>query len=321
MDHTVANILISGAGQLGSRYLQGLAKCRLPLRIYVQDICGESLGRAERRWGEVLSPEVTHEVSFHSSLELLPRQIDIAIVATTADVRPRVVGEIANLVAVRFWVLEKVLAQNESGLDEIVAYTRNSTGAWVNTPRRMMAWHQQIRAQLGLGLPMTFKVEGELWGMGCNSAHFLDLFAWWTGETLKAVRTDRLSPQWFESKRQSYWEVLGTLEAHFSGGSQALLSVGEGMGPTSFEVSDGHLSWLIKETEGLAKRSDGMEIPGRMAYQSEMSAALVESILESGDCGLPTLLESVAIHRVFIRSMLEHWEQAGNPAATFVPIT
>ena len=84
----VSNILISGAGQLGSRYLQGLIKCRLPLRIYVQDIYHESLYRAKQRWNEVFIPETLHEVSFRTSLDSLPQEIDIAIVATTADVRP-----------------------------------------------------------------------------------------------------------------------------------------------------------------------------------------------------------------------------------------
>ncbi len=56
--HTV---LISGAGQLGSRYLQGLAKCRLPLRIVVQDNSRDSLERAQLRWNEVLDPEVIHK--------------------------------------------------------------------------------------------------------------------------------------------------------------------------------------------------------------------------------------------------------------------
>ena len=32
-----ALILISGAGQLGSRYLQGMKKCNLPLTIFVHD--------------------------------------------------------------------------------------------------------------------------------------------------------------------------------------------------------------------------------------------------------------------------------------------
>lgn len=321
MKPTVATVLISGAGQLGSRYLQGLAKCRVPLKIFVQDIYEESLGQAEYRWNEVLGSETFHEVSFHTSFELLPRQLDIAIIATTADVRPRVVGEIANHFAVRYWVLEKVLAQSESGLDEIMSYIGGGSNAWVNTPRRMMPWHQQIKAQLGLKPPMTMKFEGGLWGLACNAIHFLDLFAWWTGETLQEVCTDRLDPQWFESKRAGNREVSGTLEARFSGGSRALLSATEGADRDFMEVGDGNLSWMIKEAEGLAIRSDGIEIPGCMAYQSEMSAGLVESLLENGHCDLPTLRESAALHRIFIRSMLEHWQRAGNPSATFVSIT
>ena len=321
MSHTVANILISGAGQLGSRHLQGLAKCHLPLRIYVQDIYKESLSRAEQRWNEVLGPETHHDVSFHTSFESIPRQLDIAIVATTAEVRPKMVGEIANLVTVRFWVLEKVLAQNESGLDEIVSHTRNSMGAWVNTPRRMMPWHQKIKAQIGLKGPLQMEVRGGAWGLACNSVHFLDLFAWWTGGEIQEVVTDRLNPNWAESKRKGFWEVLGTLEARFSGGSQIQLGATESKDSISITVSNRNLAWKISEPDGLAIRSDGIEIHGRVVYQSEMSGTLVASILEGGYCDLPTLEESVALHRVFIRSMLEHWKQVGNHAATSVPIT
>lgn len=321
MESTTNTILISGAGQLGSRYLQGLVKCRRPLRIYVQDVYAASLDRAKLRWDEVLGSESQHEVSFHTSFESLPRQLDIAIVATTADVRPRVVEEIAAQTTVRYWVLEKVLAQSESDLDEIMSHVGSAAGAWVNTPRRMMPWHQQIKAQLGMSHPMTMQVEGGLWGLACNAVHYLDLFAWWTGETLQTVDTGRLAPYWMESKRQGNWEVTGILEAEFSGGSRALLRAEEGITVTTLELGDGRKSWLIKEAEGMATRSDGIEVPGRIVYQSEMSAGLVESIIEEGRCDLPTLVESVALHRVFIRSMLEHWKRAGNPAATFVPIT
>lgn len=321
MKPAVATILIAGAGQLGSRYLQGLAKCRLPLMIYVQDIREASLVRAKQRWDEVHGPETRHVVSFHASFETLPRQCDIAIVATTADVRPRVIAKIADRSAVRFWVLEKVLARNESGLDEIMAHIGVGSSAWVNTLRRMLPWHQQLKSQLDLKPPLILKVDGGKWGLACNAVHFLDLLAWWTGETLQEVNTDRLNQRWFEGKRQGNWEVLGTLGARFSGGSQALLSAGEGEACYSMTVSDHCRLWKINEEEGLARRSDGIEIQGRIPYQSEISATLVESILESGCCGLPTLEESVAIHRVFIRGMQKHWKQTVDPAAICVPIT
>jgi hypothetical protein len=321
MSSLLSSVLISGAGQLGSRYLQGLARCRLPLRIYVQDPRKESLSRAAQRWKEVNGPTIEHHVSFHPTVESLPQEVDVAIVATTADVRPYVVGAIARHAAVRYWVLEKVLAQDEAGLDELLLHVGNSVGAWVNTPRRMMPWHQQMRSQLGLACPLTLRVDGGAWGLACNAVHFLDLCGWWTGETLQDVSTDGLDPRWFESKRPGFWEVTGTLEAQFSNGSTASMRAGYDVVSPSLEVGDCHRSWKINEAEGFARRSDGIELPGRMLYQTDMTAALVESILAGGCCDLPTMDDSVALHRVFLRRMLEHWTCAGHPGATLVPIT
>lgn len=316
-----ATVLISGTGQLGSRYLQGLVKCRLPLRIYVQDVFEDALVRAEQRWIEAGGEKCEHELSFVTSVEELPKQAEIAIVATTADVRPDLICKIAHHADVRFWVLEKVLAQSEQGLDEIVTHVESGDGAWVNTPRRMIPWHKQIKSQLGLGRPLMLRFEGGLWGLACNAVHYLDLLAWLTDEALEDINTESLDSAWFESKRPGNWEISGTLEATFSRGSRAILSAREGQDLAPLQLSDGTLSWSINEVGGKAERSDGIKVPGRMSYQSEMSAELVERIIESESCDLPTLDESVALHRIFLRRMLEHWKQAGHPASTIVPIT
>ena len=109
--------------------------------------------RAENVWKEVFAPESPHEVSFQKSLISLPSKIDIVIVATTADVRSKVVVDIASGYDVRFWVLEKLLAQSESGLDQIISSIQNNSTAWVNTPRRMISWHKKIKSQLNLDSP------------------------------------------------------------------------------------------------------------------------------------------------------------------------
>ena len=50
MDST---ILIAGAGQVGSRYLQGMAKCWNTLNIFLYDVSDQSLQLAKMRWEEV----------------------------------------------------------------------------------------------------------------------------------------------------------------------------------------------------------------------------------------------------------------------------
>lgn len=316
-----SSILICGAGQLGSRYLQGVAACRIPLRIYIQDVSEASLRQAKLRWQEVVGEASRHVLSLHTTVDDLPSKLDIAIVATTADIRPKVVAQISSHAAVQFWVLEKILAQSERGLDEIMLSVKDCLGSWVNTPRRIMPWHQEIERQSGLAKPITLKVTGGPWGLACNAIHYLDLLAWWSGEALVAVNTQGLSSDWSESKRQGNWEITGLLEAKFSGGSVARLSSSTDAPDAPFELSDGALSWSVDEANGVAVRSDGVQVRGRVLYQSAMSAGLVESILETGSCNLPTLQESVALHHVFIGSMLNHWRQAGHSAATVVPIT
>lgn len=313
-------ILISGAGQLGSRYLQGLATCTRPLDIHVHDIDKASLARAQQRWDEVATASSPHTVNLHTTMEAIPEAVDVAIIATTARWRPDVVAAIAARTRVTAWILEKVLAQSSSGLDVIEQHVGKSQ-VWVNTPRRMLPWHQALKSRLDTGKPMRLKVSGGAWGLACNSIHFLDMFAWWTGETLESLDTSTLDSAWVESKRPGNWEVMGTLTARFSGGSVATLSAQEGEVFYKFELEDGTRTWLIDEAAGTATRSDGLALPGRLPFQSEVSGALVESILISGTCELPTLSQSLAIHRPFIAILLSHWRATVDAQADAIPIT
>jgi hypothetical protein len=314
-------ILISGAGQIGSRHLQGLVKCKIPLRIYIHDIHKESLAIAKQRWDEVCNQEQTHELSIHASLNSMPQNVDIAIVATAADVRAEVVAKICNRINVRHWVLEKVLTQGQADLDKLLLQIGTDSKVWVNIPRRMMPWYKEIRSLLGLKQPLALNIQGGGWGLACNSAHFLDLCAWWTGETLSRIDSTQLDLIWFESKRPGFWEINGTLKAYYSGGSKAILSATKGANSISIDVSDGDQSWTINEVNGIAQKSDGIVIKGKPLYQSEMTGPLVESILKTGRCDLPTIKEASDVHRIFIQTLVKHWEQAGNPDAAYVPIT
>ncbi|WP_397411239.1 hypothetical protein [Polaromonas sp.] len=316
-----SSVLVSGAGQLGSRYLQGLATCRHPLDIHVHDVQPAALALAEQRWQEVAALSTAHTVSFQAAVAALPREFDVAIVATTARARPQLVREIAEHSAVRYWVLEKVLAQSEAGLDDILACTQPSRGAWVNTPRRMLPWHHQIAEHLVRNGAMTMTVDGGFWGLACNSIHFLDLFSWWTGETLEAVDCAGLADHWIEGKRAGNWEVLGSIEARFSGGSTMRIHAQQGEVFYTFELVDGEQVWRMTEQTGTAVRSDGLEVPGRIPFQSELSGDLVVALLTTGYCGLPSVAQSVAMHRIFIRGLLLHWRQTMDPGASLLPIT
>lgn len=313
--------MIVGAGQLGSRYLQGLSKVSKQLDITVSDVSPESLARAEVRWNEVDGQNTSHQVRYVVGLSEVPTEVDVAIIATSSDVRAAVIVQLAELSSVRYWVLEKVLAQSESQLDLITSVLNQEAKVWVNTPRRMMQWYNSLKQVTPHRTPSIGIVKGYDWGLACNAVHYLDFMAWWTGEELADIQTQQFASQWHASKRSGYWEVYGTLIAKFNGGSELKLHcISEPM-TSSFSLSSHQHQWVIHELNGDAIRSDGLSIPGQMEFQSAMTASLIESILTAGTCNLPTLFESVALHRTLLQALLAHWNSTMPDQLSLVPIT
>ena len=144
----IKSIIIVGAGQLGSRYLQGLKKINNSLKIFVQDTSIESLNKAKDRWDEINNEECKHQIYFLQDFKNFPKCIDLAIISTPANIRANVVQSLSNLVKVDYWVLEKVLAQNLHEISMIRNSVTKSKGAWVNTSRRMINWHKEIKSNI-----------------------------------------------------------------------------------------------------------------------------------------------------------------------------
>lgn len=316
-----SNVALVGVGQLGSRYLQGLSKCSVMLRIWVVDPNPASLSLAQQRWIEGRGDATAHQISFSPVAACVPEELDLAIIATSANIRESVVRDLSNRSTVKYWVLEKVLSQSTSSLDELLKITASAAGSWVNTPRRMMSWHKELQTLFSSHGPLRVTVGDGLWGLACNAIHFIDLVAWWTLSDVTAVTPENLDPAWIESKRPGFFEVTGALEVTYADGSTLLLqSYPQGQNMTiHIETSLG--LWAIDEVAGVARGAHGRTISGRMELQSEMSARLVDSIILSGRCDLPTLENSARLHRPFLNAMLFHWNQSGARNQTSVPLT
>ena len=80
-------------------------------------------------------------------------------------------------------------------------------------------------------------------------------------------------------------------------------------------------TWEIDEIKGEAVRSDGIIITGNNELQSSMTSKLVDDILAGKNCELPKISDSVEMHRIFLRSLLEHWNNVNNRNDDTLPIT
>lgn len=313
------NVLISGAGELGSRYLQSMVSCVIPLTVYLHSDNLRSLELCQQRWADVGGDTSLHRLVMCESLDFIPDRFDLVIVSSTAKSRPLLVDSIAKRAQVSYWLIEKILAQCVQDIEQMLANVSAGARSWVNYYMQADAWYADIKNHLLPGTPKHMKVGGGDWGLACNSLHFIHLYAWFSESRLVSLNTDGLSGEVHESKRLGNWEIYGELSAEFDDGGRLDLLAESGPVGYSLSLQDGPYAWQIDEPSGVARRSDGLEIKGRVPYQSERK--LVEEILTSGECRLPTFAAVAATDQLFVGAMLSHWRQHKDPAALLVPIT
>ena len=309
----VRRVLVAGTGQLGSRYLQGLAKFHEPLEIFAYDLATKSLEKARQRFKEV-PQEVGHRVNFSNDLESLPKTIDLAIVSSTADARPELVQAIACQAEIRTWILEKVLAQSIKGLHLIETTIQAQTPSWVNTPRPIFPLYQQLKKRInGQTIHAQFR---NVTGIASNAVHFVDLVARITGEKVLSIDTSGLSAWKPYVKRPWLFDVDGLLNISFSNNSTLIISGTAGVRSTGainkikVGSSENSETWDIDAAGGNAVSTHGNQINAiGFYYQSDMTPLLVDRIFTGQNPGLTSLTESLELYEPLLKALLNHWNQ------------
>lgn len=322
----MSNILIIGAGQLGSRYLQGLANSKLAKNIIVSDTSQSALQLAKQRYEEVRSAGMNNVVYTCRDSEVLGLDYDLAIVATSSGPRAKVVSRLAKNCFVSHWIIEKVIAQSIPDIDQIVAVCSQSSGAWVNHWMRIAPWAKEVKTRFK-GEQGAFKMRvkgGVALGLACNVSHYLDYLSWLSDEEINEVITDGLEKTWFPSKRPGYFEVHGQLNATFTGGSNFSITSTDSDSLVVILLQRGHLTCetvFMINGEVEVRWENGKRKVFGFPLQSEMTASLVDEILTDGVCHLPDLNSSAHLHSCLLESMTEHWRATMDSHASKLPIT
>jgi predicted dehydrogenase len=305
------SLVLIGAGELGSRHLQSMASLSGSF-IDVVEPDALSVEKARQRLAQV-QVNAAH-IRFFQSIDQLSAQYDLALIATGAAVRFELSQELLRRAKVRYLLLEKVLFQHPEHYAQMHKLLEQyQVQAYVNCPRRCYPLYQQLKAG-AVGKPLVMQVQGNLWGMACNSIHFIDLVAFLTSESLQSVDASQLG-QRLQSKRAGYLEVSGRLHCIFSQGSELILRcTADEQAPISVSIQyssvDGRFD--IDEAKGTVHKTGDIEPLLRnmpMLYQSQLTAAVVSDLLGSGHCYLTPFAESSALHLPLIHSLLAYFRQ------------
>lgn len=316
------NIAIIGAGQLGSRHLQGLKKAQVPMNIYVLDASKEALAICEQRYNEIPENKFVKQILFTTQWESLPHNIDIAIVATGSKPRCAIIHELVENHLCNQLILEKFLFPKMSQYDEISnLFRQNKVQAWVNCSRRYFDGYHNLKQLLINDGPIHLVMEGKNWGLCCNSIHFIDLFAYLSGAKQINFDCSGIDPEIYESKRSGYIEMTGTIKGTADNGSTLQIS--------SYAEYNGNVSMTVKSQhhdveifEGQNKMViDGVEHEMNMTFQSNLTGKYIEELLSTKTLPLATYDESANLHIQILPHFQEIYNKTTGTQSDLCPIT
>lgn len=305
------NICIIGAGNIGSRHLQALAKITAPLSIQVIDPSPNPLAIAKIRYEEI-DNKSKHQITYLQNLNDIKGPVGIVIIATTSNVRSAIAKQLLNKTTVKYIIFEKILFDKANEYQEIKKLlAKNNVKAWVNCPRRMMPFYNSLLNTLK-GTKIQYMVSGSEWGLACNAIHYIDHMAYLTDCYDFEVDTTSLDQSIIESKRKGFLELTGTLFVYFQDGSFGIFTCyPTGNAPQIMQVFSKAYRSLTLETENKSYISTPTSdwqwelqttpIP----YQSEMTNLVVSSLLNNGSCDLTPFDLSIKLHLKLLKPLLE----------------
>ena len=320
------NIIIIGCGSIGFRYLEGIlsSNCNFNLELTIVDKSKKSINSAK----ELISLNNLNvkkfKINWSSNLKNIFDFFDLAIISTTAKDRASISQELSKKSVIDYWIFEKVLTQTLEDLKTLSNITKSSKEAWVNLPRRLMPWFQKLKNELEIYAPFCVKRTGGLWAMCSNTVHWLDLVNWWSNEDLASINTDKLNRNWFESKRVGNFENTGEIECKYSRGSKLVLKSEKKQNINEVlieEIDTNKEICRVDLISKFAKFYDGTVIQGETLLQSQLTGPLISSILESGNCKLPTLKNNIREYQIFFKEILKNWNYFNKSNSKILPIT
>lgn len=321
-------IAIIGAGQLGSRHLQAVAKSNVKISIEVVEPFEQARILAKQRFEEIPSNGNVTNIKFLESIEQLSDSLDLVVVATNSDVRCTVAIQLLSIKEVKNIILEKVLFQKEEEyhqVEKILAET--GTQCWVNHPRRMFPFYQSLKSKLADAAQIDFSVSGGGWGLACNGLHFLDVFEYLSGTAVTKIDNGYLDKKILETSRKGYIELSGKLIGTV-GHNTFDINCFESPSPLLVTITSDILNLQIDESAGwykIAERSNEWKSTVKeekiVYYQSELTDKLLEDILTTGKSILPTYEEAMKLHLKFIAALMAHINGFSETKFAHCPIT
>jgi predicted dehydrogenase len=319
-----------GCGELGSRHLQALSALAGVGEIEVVEPRLEALKMGRERVQQVPDRNEAIKYRWLTSLQEASPAGDLCVVATRADVRCRLVREVAEKLSYSKFLIEKFVAQSVIDYEALREFSeRSGVCVWVNCKTRAHASHKRVKQHLDPSESLVLTLIGGNHGLANNGIHAADLFVFYDESNRIKGAGGRVDPQLHPSKkREGVFDLSGTLMGQSDKGSQFVLSfTADDEVPAYFSIFspryraivDDMMRTFYESTRESGWRWTSIPLEENMMV-SNMTRRFVADILANNACELPTLEQCYPAHRFILEELQPHFQNLLDTSSDRCPV-
>jgi len=278
------------------------------------------------RFSEMPSNPLILSVDYLESIDQIYDSVDVAIIATNADIRRKVIEDLLSKIKVKYLIMEKIVFQNPNDFIPIkTMLIKKGIKSWINCPRRSYTFYQELKKKL-VNKIIHIKVSGQNWGMACNSIHMVDLLAFLTGQIEMDFNVGDLYKRIYRSKRDGFLEIRGIMNVVTKGGDSLEIRDSSNIDGKNLviTISTGNVSYEIFEiTNQLLHFKNGNVTENKIniPLQSENTGIVINNILTKGKCDLTSYEECMEYHVPMLKAFNLHFNSIVKNKIYSCPIT
>ena len=319
----VYNVLLIGAGNVGSRHLQGILKSDYNINLHIVEINSQSIKISKKR---ILEVKIKNKkIFFHKNLNFKKKVFDLSIIATNAYGRLTIIKNMLKLKKIKNCIIEKIAFQSLKDYKKsIELFKINRVNTWVNCARNYHPIYNLIKKNIYKQKKILMHIKGNSWNMASNSIHFIELFNYIAPRNINENYSISKNNIVLKSKKIGYLEIKGVFKIFNDFGDSLILEDSDNYKKYDLQIKIKNLSnkFLINETTNVMASN----ILKKKLYnfrelkQSNLSKKYFDSLMKNTKILLPTLSESLDSHKSLFKLISESMKLKKNNSKNF-PIT
>ena len=301
-------IALIGAGGIGRRHLQAIAKLPIEFEVFIYDKNHDSLDYIEIFCSE--NNISTSKINFIKSEDVFYNCIStetIVIVATTADDRKEILDKCIENIPLTI-IAEKPLVQNNVHYEQIKNKAEKfGVKIYINFLAHLQPFWREIYEDIN-DLPKITMCTSlpKNWGIACVGIHHFNLFTWLTNDK-EIELIDSNVKYVFEQKRAGFFDISGRLLFSTKNGSALYIDSSENAGISSIQIiTDQKIYNYLELHQQIVAVESGGSItvsPAKEKYISNYMTDVIKDIVMRKTCLLPDICQSHLSHKMLFEYM------------------